>query len=62
MFDMQKEVMWKSEFKVHSVRKVKGKDNEMDVKVYHDAKTAKKDIYWVMKVNIFLFRNLRKFN
>ena len=32
----------------------------MDVKVYHDPKTAKKDIYWVMKVHIFLYRNFKK--
>ena len=49
-FDMQKEVLWKKEFKIHSIHRIRDKDDRLDVKLYHDPKTAKKDIFWVMKV------------
>lgn len=32
----------------------------MDVKLYHDAKTAKKDIYWVIEVIFILFSDSKK--
>lgn len=50
MFDMQKEVLWKKEFRIHSIKRMRNKDDCLDVKLYHDKKSAKKDIYWVMKV------------
>jgi hypothetical protein len=60
MFDMQKEILWKKEFRVYSVKRVRDRDDELDVKLYHDRKTAKKDIYWVMKVCLLLFRNSKR--
>jgi hypothetical protein len=32
----------------------------MDVKLYHDPKTAKKDVYWVIEVTFFLFSDSKK--
>lgn len=32
----------------------------MDVKLYHDKKTAKKDIYWVIEVIAYLYIALSK--
>jgi exoribonuclease R len=50
LFDMQKEVLWKKEFKIYSIKRIRNKDNQLDVKLYHDPKTAKKDVYWVIQV------------
>jgi len=34
----------------------------LDVKIYHDRLTKKKDIYWVMKVSIKLFSDFKKYS
>ena len=47
---MQKEVLWKKEFKIYSIKRIRNKEGKLDVKLYHDAKTAKKDVYWVIEV------------
>ena len=53
LLDMQKEVLWKKEFKIHSIKRIRDKEDQFDVKVWHDPKTAKKDVYWVMNVSLF---------
>lgn len=60
LFDMQKEVLWKKEFKICSIHRIRDKDDRLDVKLKHDKKSAKGDVYWVMKVSMHLFRNLRR--
>ena len=52
LFDMQKEVMWKKEFKIYNIKRIRNKEGKLDVKLYHDPKTAKKDVYWVIEVKM----------
>lgn len=60
LFDMQKEVMWKKEFKIYSIHRIPKKEDRLDVKLKHDKISAKGDVYWVMKVIVDLFRSLRR--
>lgn len=50
LFDTQKEVLWKKEFKIYSIKRIRNKEGKLDVKLHHDPKTAKKDVYWVIEV------------
>ena len=52
MFDMQKEVLWKGQFDIHSIKRIRNQEDKLDVKLYHDKKTSKKDVYWVIQVII----------
>lgn len=60
LFDMQKEVMWKKEFKIYSIKRIRNKEGKLDVKLYHDPKTAKKDVYWVIEVMLNLYSAFRR--
>ena len=58
-FDLIKELMWKKDIDVYKVRRIHNKDDRMEVKLLHHHQTAKKDVYWVMKVRMLISRNLR---
>ena len=45
---------------IYSIRRIRNKDDRMDVKLYHDRKSSKKDVYWVMKVTILIYRNSKE--
>lgn len=58
--DMSKEVMW-NDMEVDKTFKNKKDNTKVDVVIYFDKRDSRKDVIWVVEVNIILFRNSLSF-
>lgn len=52
---MMKEVMWREELEIDSVKKNKQNEEILDVCIYYDKRSSAGDIYWKVKVILLLY-------